>query len=91
MVIPDDWLCEPESIEEVEERLAMADAPDLWLEEWRRFVAHFEPGDQLWSYSASSAEDPEFATWDLIRVEEGFAHVRDGEVVESISTACPWW
>ena len=92
MIIPSDWLMEPESIGEVEERLAQErETPDLWLEEWRRFVGHFGPGDELWSYYDSTAEDPEFATWDLIRVRKGFARVRDGDVVESISTACPWW
>jgi hypothetical protein len=91
MIIPDEWLIGPEAIEEVEERLADEGAPDLWLEEWRRFVGHFGPDDELWSYYGSMVEDPEMSDWDHTQMMEGYARVRDGEAVESISTACYWW
>jgi hypothetical protein len=87
MVIPDEWLIHPEAIEEVEERLSRMRTPDLWLEEWRRFVGQFGPDDELWFYRGLMVEGPELAVCDLIREMEGYARVRDGEVVESISTA----
>jgi hypothetical protein len=90
MVIPDDWLYEPESIEEVEAWLAAEGAPDLWLEEWRRFVDHFGFDDEFWSYHAWVVDDPGSDDWDLANLRSGYARVRDGEAVESISTACPW-
>ncbi len=85
MVIPDDWLICPESIEEVEEQLAELGAPDLWLAEWRRFVEHFGPDDEFWCYRASVVENPEGAAWEITSDWVfGYARVRDGEVVESI-------
>ena len=87
MTIPTDWLVCPTTLQEVEERLAMAWAPDLWLEQWRRFASHVGPDDELWEYFALVLEGPSSEGWDLAEPRVGYALVRDGEVVEAISTA----
>ena len=87
MIIPTDWLIGPASIPEVEEWLAEEGAPDVWLEEWRRFVGHFGPNDEMWHYYALTQEDPASDDWDLSDMMVGYALVRDGEAVETISTA----
>ena len=51
MTIPDCWLSEEESLDEVVDGLsARGDLPDLWLGEWFQFIGHFGPDDELWSY-----------------------------------------
>jgi hypothetical protein len=86
MNISKDWLAERVEMREVEEWLAEEGAPDLWLEEWRGFVGHFTPGDELWDYFALIVDDPMGEGWDSPQRMVGFALVRNGEIVESIST-----
>ena len=89
MTIPTNWLVRPATLQEVEERLAVAWAPDLWLEQWRRFASHVGSDDELWEYFALELAEPSSASegWDLAEPRVGYALVRGGEVVEAISTA----
>jgi hypothetical protein len=91
MTIPTDWLVGPMTIREVEEQLATEWAPDVWLEQWRILLSHAGPHDELWEYFAVVVDDPASEDWDLSDVQSGYALVRDGEVVDAISTAAlPW-
>jgi hypothetical protein len=92
MPIPDRWLNEEESLDEVVDGLSMdRDLPDLWLDEWFRFVGHFGPDDEIWSYIEPSPDDLEEGDWMFSRW--GYARVRHGEVVESIPghDYHAWW
>ena len=81
MKIHEDWLHHPTTPDEVEEELAQAGAPDLWLQQWRAFLDHFTPGDELWEYFVDFIEiDDDY--WS--NFDSGFALVRDGAVVDSI-------
>ncbi|MBV9852882.1 MAG: hypothetical protein JO250_24750 [Armatimonadetes bacterium] len=46
-----------------------------WQPRWDRFVAQLQEGDEFWAYS-SPAED-----WQHLHGEEGYAILRDGEVI----------
>jgi hypothetical protein len=87
MTIPLDWLTCPVSVEDVEARLSTEGASDIWLKQWRAFLSHVGPDDEIWEYFAieqsglAKADD-----WDLSNMREGYAIVRDGEVVQTISS-----
>jgi hypothetical protein len=85
-VIPADWLIGPTTIREADEQWAELGAPDLWLAQWRAFLGHFGPNDELWEYRAIVTDDPTSDERGLSDLREGYALVRDGEALETIST-----
>lgn len=74
--MPLKWLVCPTTRREVEEELSQAWASDSWLAQWRDLLAHAGPDDELWTYSGDELDE----------YREGIALVRDGEVVDAIST-----
>jgi hypothetical protein len=85
MIVPTDWLVCPTTAQEVEERLEAEGAADLWLKQWRDLLSQVGPDDELWEFFAVEQADPrldsDFSDW-----REGIALVRDGVVIDSIST-----
>jgi hypothetical protein len=84
--IPVDWLIGPATVQEVEDRLAEEGAPDLWLDQWRAFLDRAGPRDELWEYFAAAPEDSASESWETADVQEGYVFVRDGQIVDAIST-----
>ena len=85
MRVPTDWLVCPTTAQEVEERLEAEWASDLWLKQWRGLLSQVGPHDELWEFFAIEQVDPRL-DWDSSDWREGIALVRDGVVVDSIST-----
>jgi hypothetical protein len=84
--IPADWLIGLTPVQEVECWLAEEGAPDLWLVQWRAFLGRMGPGDELWEYRAVVTDDPASDGFDLCDLRVGYARVRGGEALETIST-----
>ncbi len=82
MLIHEDWLWDPIPPAEVEERLAVDGAPELWLWAWRALLGRWAPGDELWTYCGCEPTSDGEGDW----LHEGFALVRGGEIVDWIET-----
>jgi len=70
------------SIEEVEaENMYGYDVPfDPGNEEWEAFKSNIKEGDELWEWSTSQS------SWDMLRGSSGYAILRNGEVISSMTT-----
>ena len=91
MTIPRDWLDGPITIAEVEERLADEMAPDCWLEQWHALLRQLRPGDELREYYGSEFDDPGSESRVVIDWQQGYALVRNGEIVDAIAHQfLPW-
>ncbi len=83
-----DWLTRKLTVEEAEaenlvsdERLGLTPVPFGYCNsEWRNLRAQIQPGDELWEFT-SPAE-----SWAQLFGRAGIALIREGEVVDSITT-----
>lgn len=84
-----DWLTKRLTVQEIEaehsvrdERLGPNPVPFGFIhDQWLALIARMQPGDELWQFSSP----PE--SWQHLCGRAGVALVRNGEVVDSITTA----
>lgn len=84
------WLRKKTSVEEVEAEWAKEQARGLRAEvrrplgfinaQWETFKAQMQPGDELWTFRSDDG------SWKMLAGREGYALVRNGEVIDEIVT-----
>jgi hypothetical protein len=83
-----DWLTKRLTVQDIEaehsvrdERLGPDPVPFGFItDQWQALLARMEPGDELWAFSSP----PE--TWQHLCGRAGIALVRNGEVIEAMTT-----
>jgi hypothetical protein len=81
-VILTDWLSEKVSIKQAEAANLSEGRPFGYQHlKWERLKSHMIPGDELWEFCS-----PE-ETWVHLKGRQGYAVVRNGEIVDSIITS----
>ena len=83
--VPRNWLLSIVSVEDIDAwqaaRAKSGPRPrDLLQTEWQMLKAKMLPGDEIWYFSS----DPE--SWRHLAGREGYALVRDGDVIGAIVT-----
>ena len=83
--VPRDWLRSPVGFGEIEAWLAdrartIGPAGDNIASDWQGLKAQMLPGDEIWYFSSG----PE--SWRQLAGREGYALVRDGDVIDSLIT-----
>ena len=83
--VPRNWLLSIVSVEEIDAWQAALPKPGLQQldpvqTEWQMLKAKMLPGDEIWYFSS----DPE--SWRHLAGREGYALVRDGDVIDAITT-----
>jgi hypothetical protein len=80
-VIPTEWLSEKVSIAQAEAENMSDGRPFGYLHlKWERLKAHMARGDELWEFRSPPN------TWIHLMGREGYAVVRNGQIVESLIT-----
>lgn len=84
-----DWLTKRLTVQEIETKYSVRDdrlgpnpVPFGFLNDrWQDLLAPMQPGDEIWEFSSP----PE--TWQRLSGRAGLALVRNGEIVDTLTTA----
>ena len=77
LMIENNWLQSKADLDSV--NIRFQNSTPQFKAMWAQFTAALQPGDELWEYSTP----PE--TWDALMGHSGFAAVRAGKIVDSIT------
>jgi hypothetical protein len=81
-VIPTEWLTEKVSVADAE-AANMSDGRPFGFQhlKWEKLKAKMVPGDELWEFHSPPS------TWVHLMGREGYAVVRQGQIIESLITS----